>query len=83
MERAKGGGARLREQAARDRKVAEVTAQYEQAAVALEDAERLTVGSQLGIILKTKGIKVGDLVVNWGGTDQLIDIDEFVPVLGV
>ena len=67
---------RMRAQAAEVQRLAETTKRAEEAGEELEKASKGAVGAQLGIVLKKKGMKVGDIVAKWGGQDGFVDKGE-------
>lgn len=67
----------MRAKAADYQYVLDATLAYEATAAAIQKAQHKSVGAQLGEILKSKGLKVGDVVERWGGKDGSIDKKEF------
>jgi len=67
----------LRAQSAQYLGVVDITREYEAATKALAVAEGKSISAQLGQIIKSKGVKVGDLIQQWGGADGEIDRHEF------
>ena len=67
----------MRAKATKQREVVEATQSYEETRTRLTEAEKGSVGAQLGAILKVKGFKVGDIVAKWGGDKGPISKADF------
>ena len=76
-ERVRAEAQGLRQRAERDLSVAELARASEEAAAAYVAVQKHSAGAQLGAVLKGKGMKVGDIVSKWGGTDEMVDIHEW------